>query len=134
MGAMETRVVHLLRSSGNIDTEQKKRACLLHFGGADLQEVFYNIPGADVKPTDENGGKVFEIAIKKLDEYFAPKQSKGFERHLFRLIRQEPHEKFDKFLVRLRHQASKCQFTNTDEHIIEQMTEKCSSDDLRKKN
>lgn len=127
------RGLYIYLEAAAIDTEQKKRACLLHFGGADLQEVFYNIPGADAKPTDENGGKVFEFAIKKLDEYFAPKQSKGFERHLFRLIRQEPQEKFDKFLVRLRHQASKCQFTNTDEHIIEQITEKCSSDDLRKK-
>uniref|UniRef100_A0A2H1X000 RNA-directed DNA polymerase n=1 Tax=Spodoptera frugiperda TaxID=7108 RepID=A0A2H1X000_SPOFR len=127
------RGLYIYLEAAGIDTEAKKRACLLHFGGADLQEVFYNIPGADAEPDDENGGKVFEIAIKKLDEYFAPKQSKGFERHLFRLMRQEPQEKFDKFLIRLRHQASKCQFTNTDEHIIEQITEKCSSDDLRKK-
>lgn len=127
------RSLNIYLEASGIDTEVKKRACLLHFGGVELQEVFYNIPGANATPDDTNGGKVFEIAIKKLDEYFAPKQSKGFERHLFRLIKQEPQEKFEKFLIRLRQQATKCQFTNVDEHIMEQITEKCSSDDLRKK-
>lgn len=127
------RSLYIYLEAAGIDTEVKKRACLLHFGGEELQEVFYNIPGANVKPDDTNKDKVFDIAVAKLDEYFAPKQSKGFERHLFRLMKQEPQEKFEKFLVRLRQQATKCQFTNIDEHIMEQITEKCLSDDLRKK-
>lgn len=127
------RSLNIYLEASGIDTEVKKRACLLHFGGVELQEVFYNIPGANATPDNTNGGKVFEIAIKNLDEYFAHKKSKGFERHLFRLIKQEPQEKFEKFLIRLRQQATKCQFTNVHEHIMEQITEKCSSDDLRKK-
>lgn len=76
---------------------------------------------------------VFDVARKKLDEYFLPKQSKLFERYTFRLMKQSNDEKFDKFLVRLRHQAGKCQFREAEEHLIDQITEKCKSKELRKK-
>lgn len=129
------RSLYVYLEAAGIDTNEKKRASLLHFGGPELQEIFYNIPGAHVtsNPDEENPVNVFDIAVKKLDEYFAPRQSKVYERHLFRLLRQGTPEKFEKFLVRLRQQATKCQFTNAEENIIDQITEKGSSDDLRKK-
>lgn len=125
------RALFIYLEASNIDKDIKKRASLLHFGGLDLQEVFYNIPGANVEPTE--GEDVFEIAISKLDAYFAPKQSKVYERHTFRLLKQEPDEKFEKFVVRLRKQADKCQFADRDENIIDQITEKCFLPELRKK-
>lgn len=76
---------------------------------------------------------VYKVAFNKLDEYFSPKQSKIYERHLFRLIKQEEGEKFEKFLLRLRNQAGKCRFTNNDEHLIDQIVEKCNLTELRKK-
>lgn len=119
-----------LQASGTVQNE-KKKAALLHFGGLDLQEIFYNIPGADVQESvDVN---VFETAISKLDAYFAPKQCTLYERHVFRLIQQEPTEKFEKFVLRLRQQANKCQFKDKDEHIMDQVIEKCFSNDLRRK-
>lgn len=48
-------------------------------------------------------------------------------------MKQDQDEKFDKFLVRLRIQAAKCKFANVDENLIDQITEKCSSKELRKK-
>lgn len=123
------RSLNIYLEAAGIETQAKKRASLLHFGGVELQEIFYNIPGANATE-----GDLFEIAIKKLDNYFAPKQSKVYERHIFRLLRQESGEKFEKFLVRLRLQAKKCQFDkNEDEQIIDQITEKCKADELRKK-
>lgn len=122
------RSLYIYLEAASIDTEAKKRASLLHFGGPELQEIYHNIPGADASE-----GDLFNIAIKKLDDYFSPKQSKVYERHLFRLLKQEPEEKFEKFLVRLRQQAKKCQFDKEDEHIIDQITEKCKTDELRKK-
>ncbi|XP_049880163.1 uncharacterized protein LOC126376660 [Pectinophora gossypiella] len=113
----------------------KKRAMLLHCGGLALQEIYFNIPGAHVSDaTDESDGSinVYETAIKKLDEYFAPKQSYLYERHIFRLIKQEPDEKFEKFLIRLRQQSSKCNFANENENLLDQITEKCKSSKLRK--
>lgn len=56
-----------------------------------------------------------------------------YERHFFRLIKQEEHEKFEKFLIRLRKQTARCQFENQDENLIDQITEKCYSTDLTKK-
>lgn len=125
------RALLIYLEAAGIDKGEKKRATLLHFGGIELQEIFYNIPDANVQPTD--GVDVFNVAISKLDAYFLPKQSKIYERHLFRLIKQEPNEKFEKFLVRLRQQADKCQFKDKDEQIIDQITEKCSCNELRKK-
>ncbi|XP_060806004.1 uncharacterized protein K02A2.6-like [Amyelois transitella] len=122
------RALSIYLDAAGIDTSQKKKASLLHFGGLELQEVFYNIPDTSTDDTD-----VFKAAINKLDAYFAPKQSKVYERHLFRLITQESNEKFEKFLVRLRQQADKCQFKDKDEQIIDQITEKCSLKELRKK-
>lgn len=115
----------------NIDKPEKKRATLLHTGGLTLQDIYYNIPGAHV--TDNNSGDVYQTAIQKLDEYFSPKQSSVYERHLFRLMKQEPGEKFEKFLVRLRHQSTKCKFADENENLIDQITEKCNSTELRKK-
>lgn len=119
--------------AANIEKPVKKRATLLHMGGLSLQEIYYNIPGAHVLSTDDPAIDIFNIALKKLDDYFAPKQSKVYERHILRLMKQEPGEKFEKFLVRLRRQADKCGFTNKEEHLIDQITEKCSSSELRKK-
>ncbi|XP_074034381.1 uncharacterized protein [Leptinotarsa decemlineata] len=114
-----------------IEDSLKKRANLLHHGGFGLQEIFYNIPGANL--TDqENEAKAFEIAIRKLDEYFSLKHSKVYERHVFRLMKQE-EEGFGKFLLRLRNQAGKCKFGNVEENLIDQIVEKGSSTELRKK-
>ncbi|CAH2106929.1 unnamed protein product [Euphydryas editha] len=90
--------------------------------------------GADAEPLDNEGKEVdvYQVAIQKLDEYFAPKQSFVYERHLFRLLKQEEGEKFDKFLIKLRNQSSKCQFPD-DNNLIDQITEKCRSVELRKK-
>lgn len=76
----------------SITQSEEKRAILLHFGGEDLQDIFYNIPWANIEPSEDVD--VFEVAKSKLDAYFAPKQSTYDERHLFRLIPQEADEKF----------------------------------------
>ncbi|KAJ8913331.1 hypothetical protein NQ315_013302, partial [Exocentrus adspersus] len=129
------RALQIYLFASNINNSKVKRAVLLHSGGLGLQEIFYNIPGANVDDSlEENKDKdVFDIALQKLDEYFLPKISKIYERHLFRLMEQEENEKFDKFVVRLRDQAEKCKFADTEGNIIDQITEKCSSKELRQK-
>jgi len=79
----------------NIDNPSKKRATLLHTGGLSLQDIYYNIPGAHVDEAE--GVNIYKTVLDKLDEYFSPKQSKIYERHLFRLIKQEDGEKFEVF-------------------------------------
>lgn len=126
------RSLYIYLEAAKVDTATQKRASLLHFGGSELQEIFYNIPEANL--TSEDGSiDVFEVAVTKLDEYFAPKQSKRFERHIFRQIKQGAEEKFEKYIVRLRRQVTKCQFNDAEDQIIDQVTEGCYSEGLRKK-
>lgn len=125
------RGLEIYLSATNIDKPVKRRATLLHVGGLALQDIFYNIPGALAEETDDND--VYNIAIQKLDEFFNPKQNRYYERHLFRSIKQESDESFDKFLVRLRQQSAKCKFSSEEEQIIDQIIEKCLSSELRKK-
>ncbi|XP_052744494.1 uncharacterized protein K02A2.6-like [Bicyclus anynana] len=122
------RGLEIFLIASDISDPKKRKANLLHLGGLALQEIYYNLPGDQNTDADE-----YDFAIKKLDTFFSPMQSKIYERHLFRLLKQEPNEKFDKFLVRLRHQSSKCKFSNNEDNIIDQIVEKCNSKDLRKK-
>nr|CAI5858972.1 unnamed protein product [Callosobruchus analis] len=125
------RALNIYLDAANINEPEKQRATLLHLGGISLQEIFYNLPGDDTEI--DIVGNVYTRAIEKLNDFFAPKQSKRYERHLFRKLKQEPGEKFEAFIIRLRHQASKCQFNEIDESIIDQILEKGSSNELRKK-
>lgn len=121
--------------ASNIKKSVKKRACLLHTGGMGIQHIYYNLPGAHLDEQDETNKEknFFEIALQRLDDYFSPKQSKVFERYIFRMMKQNENEKFEEFLLRLRHQAEKCKFPNEEENLLDQITEKCSSKELRKK-
>lgn len=127
------RGLNIYLEAANIDKPEKKRATLLHMGGLSLQEIYYNVPGAHVESNEDPNTDIYQIAVSKLDEYFAPKQSRVYERHVFRLMKQEGGEKFEKFLIRLRKQADRCKFANKDESLIDQITEKCASVELRKK-
>ncbi|XP_049886660.1 uncharacterized protein LOC126381182 isoform X2 [Pectinophora gossypiella] len=125
--------------AANINDSKKKRATLLHMGGPTLQDIYFNIPGAHIPvepqpdvPGDQTSD-VYKTAIDKLDDYFMPKQSSVYERHVFRLLKQDAGEKFEKFVLRLRTQSSKCKFSNEEDSLIDQITEKCASNDLRKK-
>ena len=42
-----------------------------------------------------------------MSEYFSPKQNSTFERHIFRNIKPENGENFNKFLLRIRHQTKR---------------------------
>lgn len=124
------RALFIYLDASSIESSRKKRVLLLHFGGLGLQEIFYNLPGANIEEGEDID--VFDVAITKLDQYFATKQKKVYERHVFRGLKQEKGEQFEEFLGRLRNQAAKCGFFNADEQIIDQITEKCLSSELRK--
>ncbi|KMQ92700.1 hypothetical protein RF55_7276 [Lasius niger] len=124
------RAVEIFLLASNITDPPKQKATLLHCGGLTLQEIYYNLPESCT--ASEKDKNVYADTIKQLDEYFFPQSSKVYERH-FRLIKQEPQEQFDKFILRLRNQAAKCGFNNIEEHLIDQITEKCTVVELRKK-
>lgn len=88
----------------------EKKDLLLAQGGFGLQEIFFNIPGADVEEDKDNGIDPYEVAIMKLDGYFAPQRHEAHERYLFWAMQPETDEGLEKFLMRVQVHASKCNF------------------------
>ncbi|GBP05429.1 Retrovirus-related Pol polyprotein from transposon opus [Eumeta japonica] len=74
--------------------------------------------------TATNGEDVYTLAVKQLDKYFSPKQRRVFECHLFRLVKQDVEEEFNKFHAKLKYQCFKRKFASPEEHVIDQITEK----------
>lgn len=100
---------------------------MLHLGGFNLQDIFYSLPGDLI-----NEGDIYQKTIKKLDEHFQPKTKVIYERHVFRQIQQEIGETFETFVIKLKKQAEICKFSDKDEHIIDQIIEKCTMTEIRK--
>ena len=106
------------------------RNSLLFLGGDDIQDTYDSLPGAEC----DGIGLKYVTAIKKLDDYFMPKQTMVYERHLFREMVLKPGERIEGFILRLREQSKRCNFeTQQDQMIIDQIVEKCDSNELRKK-
>ena len=59
-----------IKGSG-VTRVEKKRALLLHVSGEEVQNLF-------------DTGTIYEQALDKLNEYFAPKKNVAFKRHMFR--------------------------------------------------
>ena len=64
----------------------QKRALLLYLSGPDVQELFDTLP-------DTGEDKGFDVVVKKLTDYFAPKPNTDFEIFKFRQAIQSPRGK-----------------------------------------
>lgn len=94
--------------AGKITAASEKKDLLLAYGGFELQEVFFGIPDADVEESDTVNP--YDVAVKKLDEFFAPQRHEAHERFLFWNMKPEPDEPLGKFLMRTQMHAKKCNF------------------------
>ncbi|XP_062715467.1 uncharacterized protein LOC134291564 [Aedes albopictus] len=97
----------------DITLASKKKQLLLACGGFELQEIFFNIPGADVTEDCEAEIDPYVVAMQKLDEYFDPQRHEAHERYLFWDMKPEMGETLGKFLMRAQVCASKCNFGGT---------------------
>ena len=114
-----------LTARGVVQDEQKQ-ALLLHTAGLDVQDIYYSLAG--------EGEKNYTDTLKLLDDHFLPNKNVPFERHLFRQISQKGDETMDQFVCRLRKQAAYCDFgANEDDHLRDQIIDKCHSCKLRRK-
>lgn len=113
------RAFDLYLAAEEISDVVKKKNKLLHLGGAQLQEVVFNIPGALIDYEKDTNNDVYKILVDKLNEYFSPKRNSTFERHVLRELKPLDCEDFNKFLLRLRNQTSKCTFGSTEKESKE---------------
>ena len=70
---------------------EQKEATLLHTAGRKLQKVYETLPEPPENQLPDDP-TVYDIAIAKLDRYFAGNVNQPFERHKFRSMRQESSE------------------------------------------
>ena len=72
--------------------------------------------------------------MRSLDAHFAHQVNIPFERHQFRQAKQEESETVDQFVLRLFQLFENCEFgEGKEEHIRDQLINKCRSHNLRKK-
>lgn len=116
------RQFELFAKAQNTEDDEKKRDWLLHFAGAKVQEIYFNLPE---NPDVESKAKgplasgyipfqtnVYTDTATTLNNFFEPKRNVSYERHIFRKMSQEPKERIDAFVMRLRIQADRCEFGN----------------------
>lgn len=77
---------------------------------------------------------VYDNAVARLNNFYVGKTNVRLEKEIFRAIRQERDENFNKFLLRLRSQARRCQFgTKEEEEILHQVIAGAHSEKVRDK-
>ncbi|XP_050709686.1 uncharacterized protein K02A2.6-like [Eriocheir sinensis] len=112
-----------LRAAGVTKVDQKA-ALLLHVAGLEVQDIF-----ATLQPE----GEAYDDLKTCLNNYFTPKANIRYERFLFSQCVNEANEKIDTFVTKLKRLALSCEFTDTNDVIIDQVIAKCKSHELRKK-
>lgn len=129
-----------MTASGIVNVE-RKMAMLLHFAGRKVQEIYINLPEVEIGQQSGpwangyvfRGGNVYEKAVKKLNDFFLPKQNATYERHVFRSMKQEEDENIGVFAIRLQTQAERCNFDDKiEENIKDQIIEKCRCARMRR--
>ena len=114
----------------------QKKALFLHSAGMDVQELFDTVPNPPIPgwhPPQPIPLNDYELAVLKLDSYFATKVNVPYERHIFRNLKQEDTETVDQYVTRLRKQSDNCMWDNSQEQIRDQVIDKCKSVSLRRK-
>ena len=81
---------YMIKAKGITDPEQKE-ATFLHTAGRKLQKVYETLPEPPENQLPDDP-TVYDIAIAKLDRYFAGNVNQPFERHKFWSMCQESSE------------------------------------------
>lgn len=109
-------------------SDKQKVARLLHQAGSELQEVYESIKDVEVEGITE-----YEKCVKRLNLHLDPEVNTNYERQKFRNLCKEEKELMEQFILRLRKQARYCRFSNVDEALLDQLIEKCTDFNLKRK-
>ena len=95
----------------DITDPKRKKALMLHYAGAGVQEVFETLPTLTVTDGDAND---YVTAKDQLNTHFCPKQNIEYETYVFRQAKQRTGETLDQYHTRLRQLAQTCDFSDID--------------------
>ena len=111
-----------------LSKDSQRTALLRHCAGQDVQDTL-----TDPGPVPE-GDTEYAKAMRSLDSYFFPQVKNPFERLEFRQAKQDESETADQFVMKLFQLSEHCEFGEAkEEHIRDQLIDKCKSHNLRKK-
>lgn len=114
----------------DVDDHEEKFKSLMLFGGPDVRKIISKIQIDE----DHVLGNRYQIATRMLDEYFVPRMSKAYERQKFRQMLPGSNEKLDTFIIRLKKQATYCDFGDqTDNMLVDQVIATTKNIQLRRK-
>lgn len=102
----------------DVEDHEEKFKSLMLFGGPDVRKIILKVQADEAHVL----GNRYQAAVQLLDEYFVPRVSKSYERQKFRQMLPGPNEKLDTFVIRLRKQASYCDFGDqADSMVVDQV-------------
>lgn len=129
--------------ANKVEDDHDKYVKLMHLAGQKIQELYATLPVPENVSKAPRGPLVsgftphlteYEMAVAKLNDHFQPKKNTTYERYELRKLKQNDDEKIAAFAMRLRKQAERCDFgDNFEDHVKDQLIEKCSSSRLRRK-
>ena len=103
--------------------DKRRLSLLLYYAGPEVIEVYETLAG---------NKNTYSLAKPLFATYFEPKKNVELEIFNFRRMKQESEESMDAFVLNLRQQAKRCNFTNTDLEIKLQIIQGCKSSSFRK--
>ncbi|XP_062560301.1 uncharacterized protein LOC134224760 isoform X2 [Armigeres subalbatus] len=125
------RAFELLLELKQIDSQHGKLVFMLARGGRGLQRIYYNLrpvsgeiyPEPSKVPLAPEEIPEFDNAVKRLNHFFVGKRNERVELEVFRSLKQSADESFNHFVLKLRTQASRCDFRDREEkEILQQVT------------
>ena len=110
----------------NITNEPQKLALFLNYAEEELYNVYDSliVPGAPA--TDHP----YDAAMTLLDNHLNPKGNTTYELYLFRQLKQLIDEPLQTYFIRVKQQVAKCNFTNVENEIKQQMILSTNSNKL----
>ena len=108
-----------------VTDDNQKLSLLLTLVGDEAYEIFENIA-----PQDED--KTFQEVVQLFENHFKPQVNISYETFLFRKMVQRADEATQQYYVRLHKQAAKCDFTDKDKEIKQQIELSTTNTKLRK--
>lgn len=125
------RAFELLMQMENVESQSHKLISMLTLGGRGLQRIFYNLrpiagevnPAPVKVPLIPQDVPEYDNAVKRLRAFFMGKRNERVDLEVFRSLKQMPDESFNNFMLRLRDQAARCEFSTREEtELLQQIT------------
>ena len=115
----------LLCNSMVVTDDKQKLSLLLTLCGDEAYEIYENI-------SEQQDDETFDQVIQAFENHFKPQVNLSYETFLFRKMCQREDETTQQYYVRLHEQALKCEFTDKDKEIKQQIELSTNNSKLRK--